>query len=279
VAVIGTKDSLFANDWPVWAWVANLALPVVLLAIHDLRRRRGTSTREDAGIVWGSISLALLFLATLPLVASEAILPTQLQISRVFWVLDLVVAVYGVALLADVARQRGAAHLLPAAACVALALSLTRAGFVMLSEHPERRLFELHLPTSEWTDAMQWLGAQPADVHVLAHPGHAFLYGSSVRVAARRDVVLEDSKDTALALYSRELAMRVGERRAALDGDFDAMSSATAHGLATRFAVDFIVTAGAPLPFPVAYANGRFRVYDMRHVRGSAGARAHKAGW
>jgi hypothetical protein len=140
----------------------------------------------------------------------------------------------------------------------------------MLFEYDDRRTFEVSLPASDWTEAMRWLATQPVDVHVLANPGHAVLYGSSVRVAARRDVVLEDSKDTALALYSRDLALRVGERRATL-ADFDQLSPERAAALSRQYDVDYLVTAGTPLSFPVAYANRTFRIYDMRDARGRAG--------
>ena len=110
---------------------------------------------------------------------------------------------------------------------------------------------------------MNWLATQPVDVQVMADPGHVLLYGSSVRVAAHRDVVLEDAKDTAVALYSREIALRVGERRASL-ADFGRLSSERAANLSRQYEVDYLVTAGAPLSFPVAYANGTFRIYDMR---------------
>ena len=100
----------------------------------------------------------------------------------------------------------------------------------------------------------------------MADLGHVLLYGSSVRVAAHRDVVLEDAKDTAVALYSREIALRVGERRASL-ADFGRLSSERAANLSRQYEVDYLVTAGAPLSFPVAYANGTFRIYDMRLAR------------
>ena len=71
---------------------------------------------------------------------------------------------------------------------------------------------------------MHWIARQPLDVHVLADPGHAFKYGVSVRVAAGRDVLLEDDKDGAIAMYSRAIAQRVVERRKAL-ADFPALTA------------------------------------------------------
>ena len=44
--VISTKDSLFPTDWPAWAWMANLALPAALLAIHRWRGRLGARTAK-----------------------------------------------------------------------------------------------------------------------------------------------------------------------------------------------------------------------------------------
>jgi hypothetical protein len=263
-AVINTKDSLDPTAWPIWAWAANLGLPALLIAIHQLRRKWKTSTRADEGIVWGALALTLLFLLTLPLVAWGAVLPTQLQISRVFWLVDLVVAVYGVALLADAAARAGTRAPLVAATALLLGISVARGAYVMRVEYPERRLVAVHLPASDWTDAMTWLSRGPRDLHVLAHPGHALLYGSSVRVAAQRDVVLEDAKDTAVALYSRDIAMRVADRRTALGDDFDRLTAEQVSSLADRYGVDVLVTAGRELPFPVAYQNSTFRVYDLR---------------
>ena len=268
--VISTKDSLFPNEWPAWAWVANGALPAVLLVIHHWRGRLGTRTVEDEGLVMGTMALTCLFLVTMPFVALHWTLPTQLQISRVFWLIDFVTLMYGVALVTDLSRRHGRLTLRVATAVV-LAVSVGRGAFVMLVEHPERRIFEVSLPASDWTAAMQWLETKPVTVHVLADPGHVLLYGSSVRVAAQRDVVLEDAKDTALALYSRELALRVGERRASL-GDFAQLTSERASALARRYEVDYLVTAGAPLSFPVAYSNATFRIYDLRATRGETGA-------
>ena len=78
----------------------------------------------------------------------------------------------------------------------------------MFVERPERALFEVRLVESPWQDAMRWMQGQPRDAHVLADPGHAWKYGTSVRVAAERDVFLEEVKDSAVAIYSRDVAIR-----------------------------------------------------------------------
>ena len=47
LAALQSKDSLFPSQWPVWTWVANLGLPVVLALVHHRRAARGDATDED----------------------------------------------------------------------------------------------------------------------------------------------------------------------------------------------------------------------------------------
>jgi hypothetical protein len=131
----------------------------------------------------------------------------------------------------------------------------------MTIEHPERELFAVSLEDSAWTDAMAWLARQPADAHVLADPGHAWRYGTSVRVAAGRDVFVEDVKDSAVAIYSRDVAMRYLERMNAIV-DFPALTPGKARSLAERYDLDYVVTE-SEMALPVAYRNGSFRVYAI----------------
>ena len=108
---------------------------------------------------------------------------------------------------------------------------------------------------------MRWLSRQPVTTHVLADPGHSWKYGTSVRVSATRDVFLEDVKDSAIAIYSRDVAHRVVERAAAL-GDFTTMTPDRARELAAKYDLDYLVTE-ARLDLPVAYENGQFRIYSL----------------
>jgi hypothetical protein len=120
------------------------------------------------------------------------------------------------------------------------------------------------LPADDWTAAMRFLQSQPVGVHVLADPGHAWLFGSSVRVAALRDTVLESVKDTAMAIYDRNVAMRVGERVQALDG-FASWSDERMREAASRYHADVLVfDRSRALGFPVLYQNARFVIYDVR---------------
>jgi hypothetical protein len=260
VEALGDRNFIFANEWPFWAWAANLGLLAVLWTAHAVRRRRGTATERDTALVWGATALVALFLITLPAVAGHVALAVQFQFSRVFWVLDLLVAMYGIAAIGESLRDRQAMTL----ALALLAVSLGRGGYVMLQEHAERQLFQVSIPESPWLDAMRWLARQPVDTHVLADPGHAFKYGVSVRVAAARDVLLEDDKDSAIAMYSRAIAERVLDRRRAL-ADFPSLTAARARSLAERYDLNYLVTE-ATLPLPEVYRNSRFRIYALKPV-------------
>jgi hypothetical protein len=256
---VASKDSLFATGWPLWAWLANLGSLALLWIAQRVRARRGGSTPEDIALAWGATALVALFLVTLPLVAARVGLPVQFQISRVFWLIDLVATVYLVGMLVDEprARARGAA-----VALVLVAVAVGRGAFVMLVERPERPLFEVHAHESPWQDAMQWVRRRPIDTHVLADPGHAWKYGTSVRVAAERDVFLEEVKDSALAIYSRHVAVRLVERTQAL-GDFTTLTTEHARALAGRYDLDILVTE-ADLSLPVLYRNSQFRIYALQ---------------
>lgn len=257
-----TGKDLFPSDWPVWAWAANLALPVIAWAALDYRRRSQTarndsSTRPDRelrGIVLGATVLVAVFLITLPFVIARLALPVQLQISRVFWLADFVALICA---LSAIQRTRTARII----ALVIVAVAIGRGAYVITIEHPERSLFTVRLPANDWHDAMLWLKMQRPDIQVLAHPGHAWKYGTSVRVSAERDVFVEEVKDSAVAMYSRAMAVRYLERARAV-GEFETMSPEKVSQIAARYNLDFLVSE-ADLPLPVAYRNHRFRIYSL----------------
>jgi hypothetical protein len=255
---VASKDSLFATQWPLWAWGANLALLGLLWWAHTRRQARGVATPEDASLVWGATALVVSFVVTLPLVVARVAFPVQLQISRVFWLVDFVATVYVLSLLPSERAMR-------AIAAVLVAVSVVRGAYVMMVERPDRQLFSLHIPDSEWTDAMDWVATEPLSTHVLADPGHSWKYGTSVRVAAGRDVFLEEVKDSAIAIYSRDVAARVVERSRAI-GDFGSLTAERALQLAEQYDLNYLVTE-ADLPLPVAYRNVQFRVYTLRSRR------------
>lgn len=253
-AVAG-KDSLFATEWPVWAWTANLAMVGILWWAHRRRGSRDLARPEDAAVVWGATALAALFLITLPLVVARVALPVQLQIPRVFWLVDAVATIYVIGAI----RSERIATVLAAAL---LALSAGRAVYVLGIEHPERRLFAIHAGESSWESAMRWLRQQPPGTHVLADSGHAWKYGTSVRVSARRDVFVEDVKDSAIAIYSRDVAARYVERMEAL-GDFGSLTADRALGLAREYELDYLVTE-TDMALPLAYRNEQFSIYALK---------------
>ena len=247
--VIAGKD-LFAAEWPVWAWVSNLGLLVIAWAAYRWKE----NPPELGAVIRGAAALVGLFLVTFPLVRAKLAFPVQLQISRVFWLVDFVALL---CLIGLVRRERTAKVL----AATLVAVALVRAVYVMTVEHPERSLVAVHLPASDWDDALKWIRTQPLDAQVLADPGHAWKYGTSVRVAAERDVFLEEVKDSAVAIYSRDVAVRFLERvRASLD--FDQMTADRARDLAARYDLDYLVFE-KDLPLPVAYRNARFKVYSL----------------
>jgi len=258
IDALGGRNFIFANEWPLWAWAANLGLLAALWIAHAVRVRRGTANERDAGLAWGATALVALFLVTLPLVTAHVALAVQFQFSRVFWIVDFLAAVYIIAAIGESLRRTQMVTL----AVVLLTVSAARATYIMWSEHLERRLFQVSLVPSQWMDAMHWIAGQPLNTHVAAAPDHAFKYGVSVRVAACRDVLLEDDKDSAVAMYSRPIAERVVERRKAL-ADFSSLTAASALELATRFGVDYLVTEAA-LPLREVYRNSQFRIYALK---------------
>jgi hypothetical protein len=143
-------------------------------------------------------------------------------------------------------------------------LAAARGTYILKVDTP-RPLVTRALPADDWTEAMRFVREQqPKTVHVLADPGHAWMYGSSVRVAAWRDTVLESVKDTAMAIYDRESARRVADRAAAL-ARFADLSDDELRAVAARYHADVLVVDRARAhAFPVLHENGRFVVYDIR---------------
>jgi hypothetical protein len=259
---LGERSYLFSGSWPAYAWVVNLAYPVVLAAIFRRRQNAGVIAAGERGLMAGLLALVALFALSVPLTEYRIALAVQMQVNRVFWLLDAAAAFY-IAwwLLHDLGRTwRPAARL--ALMTVLIAASACRGYYVL--QVAARPLVEISLPSTSWTEAMTWLRGQPATWHVLADPQHAWRYGSSVRVAAARDTLLEAGKDPALAIYDRELALRVSDRTAAL-ADFDALTGDDVRGLAFRYALDvFVDRAERRFDFPVLYRNDEFVVYDIR---------------
>lgn len=254
LSAIATKDYLFPHEWPAYAWFFNF-LPAVIVAAA-LWRTRGLSP-ELRGLLVGALALTAFFLVTLPFVAMRYALAVQLQIPRVFWLVELMGFIV---LCVWLTRWPGPARGAAIVTGVLLLASAAR-GAVIVFVEKEGELVEIGLPEGDWNDAMQWLRAQPVEVHVLADPGHAWRYGTSVRVAAERDVFLEDVKDAAIAMYDRDVAVRVAERRL-LTHDLASQTPDQLRGLARRYGLHYLVTTER-LALPLAYENATFRIYAL----------------
>ncbi len=261
LAVLGDKDYLFPHQWPVYAWTVNLAYPVIILFIARRRRQLGCAVPGEPQILLGVWLLVGIFLLSLPLTTWRLALSVQLQVTRVFWVLDFMTVAYLAWWIADdLLDRRGARRVV---IVILAAFSIGR-GYDLSFVQPGRQLFAIGLPKSDWIEAMDWLRTQPAALHVLADPGHTWKYGPSVRVAAQKDTLIEAGKDSAIAIYDRSIAMRVANRLAAV-GDFDRLDATAARALAVRYGLDVIVArADRPIELPVLHRNSSFVVFDLR---------------
>jgi hypothetical protein len=258
------KDYVFPNEWDRGTWVLNLAYPAMTAAGYWMRRRAGlTIPREDA-FVLGVLSLVPVFLISLPFIASNVALAVQLQFSRIFWVQDVIGSLYLTWILAEGAARTVSVRRAAAVALVMAVAATARGIYVGFFAHPERGVVQFDLPPNEWHDMMRWLQTTPSDTHVLADAGHAWRYGSSVRVAGLRDVYLEEVKDTAMSLYSRDVAMRVVSRIRTI-GSQDEWTESSLQALAADAGLSLVITERR-FDLPVAYENARFRAYRLAPV-------------
>jgi hypothetical protein len=265
VSSLDERDYLFpTTDWGAGAWMANLAAPAVMVAIYRLRRRAGLVSPQERGLFLGAVTLLAIFGASLPFVAAHMALAVQLQTSRVLWMIDLLATAYLVWAIAE-ARWRwpGISANVRARALVALlaVVSVLRGGYVLRVEH-RNPLVAIDLAPTPWLDAAHWASQHTAPgSNFLAHPGHVWKYGVSFRVAAERDTFLDISKDPAIGIYSRDIAMRVAERRR-LTNDFDTFTLDRFRALAASHDLDYLIV-DRPLPLPVVYTNGPLRIYAL----------------
>jgi len=253
------KDYIFPSDWNASFWLVNPGYLLVAFAVYLLRRRRGVATRREIGLLAGGSALVAVFLVSWPLMLAGVALALQLQTSRVFWMLDFLAAIYLAWLFAEAPRSRAVRR---AAVAIALVAAIGRGVFVWGTEHAGSPIARVGFPQDNWTDVMQWISKTPPDTHVLADPGHAWKYGSSVRVTGERDVYLEEVKDLALALYSRDVAVEA-LRRIADARNFDALSPGELRALAARYDLDYLVVEHE-VDLPVVYRNEQFRVYSLQ---------------
>lgn len=270
MALLAAKDYVFPMRWPASAWLLNIGYVVALIGLYGHRRRVVETSRREDALVAGALGLFIGFLLSLPLVATGMAVAVQLQVPRIFWILDLLVTVYLVWLLVEAPAGRRA-KVRRAAVAIMAAIAAGRGTWAMFVEHAKRPVIAYELPRDEWADVMAWASRTPTRAHLLADPGHAWRYGSSVRVAGARDVYLEEVKDLSIALYSREVADRVVRRIRDL-GEFQALSPGAAETLAARYDLDYLISERA-FDLPLVYRNARFYVYRLGGAHESS--RAH----
>lgn len=267
LSVLASKRYLFPDRWPAAEWLIVSAYGAVIAFVHVRRRRAGVATAGETGLVWGVGALLVVLAATLPLNTARLAFFVQLQAPRVLWLVDLIAVASLVWLLAEAGGGEadgpvGNDRRARAVALVILALSAGRGLYVSFVEHPERALVQVGLPATEWNRSLEWIDVNtPADALVVADPGHAWRHGTSVRVGARRDVLLEEVKDTAMAMYSREGAARVLDRIRALDG-FASITPERARELARRYGASVLIV-DREVALPLRHQQGPFRIYSL----------------
>ncbi len=261
-SALAGKDYIFPSDWNAAFWLVNLSYLGVSAAIYFWRSARGVAAPAETGLLAGATVLVGVFLISWPLMTARIALALQLQTSRVFWMLDFLTAVYLAWLLAETSR---AAVLRRAIVVAVIAVAIARGVFVWRVEHPGEPALRIGFPQDNWTDAMKWISRTPLDTHVLADPGHAWKYGTSVRVSGERDVYLEEVKDLALALYSRDVAVEA-LRRIRDSQNFESLTTDQLRSLGARYDLDYLV-ADRDIELPLAYRNEQFRVYSLQASR------------
>ena len=275
------KDYLFPLRWPLAAWLANLAyVPIIVLA-YRWRAASGLASRAEQGMVIGCLALVAVFFVALVLNATRVALAIQLQPARIFWMLDFTATVYLVWALAEglpsVARSakegppsrsalRGInplsrSDMRPAIVAGILAvLALIRGAYVMRVEFPNRPLFETAVP-GDWGRVAGWVQSTPKDTGWLADPMHAVRYGTSLRMAAARDVFVEGTKDAAIGMYDRTIAFRTRDRLREL-GDFSALSAEQIQALGHRYGLGYFISE-QQYSLPLAFEAGAIRIYRI----------------
>jgi hypothetical protein len=257
LAVISDRDYLFPTGWPLTAWLTNLVTIPVILVCWRARARAGVTIAGETPLVIGAMALALLFFCWLPFDIARVAIAVELQPSRLFWLLDVYATLYLVWALAEAKGTRARA-----VAIAVVLLSLTRGAYTSFVQFPGRPIFALDIQNADWRDAMAFARTTDPGSGWLANPAHAAMYGSSVRAAGERDVLLDALKDPAVAMYDRDAAMRIGDRQRALKAlPWDTADGARA--LARRYDLDYLVI-DRELALPLAHRSGSLFVYKIR---------------
>ena len=257
LAGIGEKD-LYPLAWPLAAWLTNL-LPVPVIAwCWHARYRGGITVPRETPLALGAMVLVVVFFCWLPFNVARLAIAVQLQTMRVFWLLDVFATMYLVWWLCErTPVPRG-----KLVTAVVLALSTVRGLYTCLVEFPERRIVAVDVQNDDWREAMRYVASTDPSSGWLADPIHALKYGASLRAIGRRDVLIEEVKDRAIAMYDRDVAVRINDRMRALSVlQWDTADGARA--LARRYGLDYMVT-DRELELPLAHRSGSLYIYRIR---------------
>jgi hypothetical protein len=260
LATLSTKDYLFPLRWPLIAWIVNLGYVPIIALIYRQRRAAHVLVEREPALVAGCLSLVIVFLGLLALNSAGLALAIQLQPARTFWMLDFLAVIYVVWAMAE-GRTTSIARARTVAVCMVI-LSIVRGTYVMFVEFPDRRIAQIDVNRDDWGQAMAWARTTDRSTGWLASPDHAARYGTSVRVAAHRDVFVEAIKDGAVGMYDRAVALRTRDRVEEL-GDFPALTPQHARALARKYDLDYLVTE-QEMDLPQAFSAGKIRIYRLR---------------
>jgi hypothetical protein len=256
-ALLATKDYLFPLRWPAYAWILNIGYLPIIVWLHRARLRAGLVTTPERALVIGSGVLLVIFAGALVCHAFGIALAFQLQPARVFWMFDFLAVLHAVWWLSEAPTRTRRPVVVAALIAV---FSIARGVYVLgVAERPP---VQLVIPGDDWGRVMAYARTTDKASGWLAHPLHAVLYGTSVRVAGERDVFVEAVKDAAIGMYDRRIAVRTDERLDAV-ADFDRLSEAEARRLAMTYDLNFLVTESA-LELPVTFQSGALRVYRLK---------------
>ena len=262
-AAFSSRDYVFpTSSWGVGIWLALLVNPAIVVAVSAWRRRTGASSPSEQAIAIGALALFGVFLLSLPFIAARVALAVQLQTSRVFWQLEFLATVYVVWVLAEAPWRVGSAQVRARVVlAILLVAAVARGVYVLRIEH-DNPLVAVTPRQTDWHRLGQWIAARtPPGAHFLVHPEHVFRYGSSFRVVARRDVLVEVVKDRAVAMYSRTGALRLQERLQAA-GDTNVLDEGRLMALADRYDLDYFVTE-RQLNLPLVHRQGQLHLYRL----------------
>jgi hypothetical protein len=263
ITAFSGRDYVFpTSSWSVGAWLALLVGPVIVLTVSIWRRRTGDSSPPERAIALGALSLFCIFLLSLPFITARVALAIQLQTSRVFWPIEFLATAYVVWVLAEAPWTVRSIHSRARIVMAILLVAAAARGFYVLRIEHHNPLVAVWPHETDWRRLGRWIAATtPRDAHFLVHPEHVYRYGSSFRVVAQRDVLVEVVKDRAMAMYSREAAVRLEERLQAA-GDVAVLDEGRIAALAKQYDLDYLVTE-RELNLPMVRQEGALRLYRL----------------